>query len=86
MIEKTTKFKVPKEKSAVEILLDKINSMQEEIEFLKYHVQIYDYNMIRNAPNPIVRINSQPDALLIEYNDWRTQFIPIAVTQCMRNF
>jgi hypothetical protein len=69
MIEKTTKFKVPKEKTAVELLLDKINSMQEEIDFLKCHVQIYDYNMLRNVPNPIVRINSQPDGLLIEYHD-----------------
>lgn len=86
MIEKTTKVKVPKEKSAVEILLDKINSMQEEIEFLKCHVQIYDYNMVRNAPNPIVRVMSQPDALMVEYHDWHTQFIPITVTQCMRNF
>lgn len=86
MIEKTTNLKVPKEKTAVELLLDKINSMQEEIEFLKCHVQIYDYNMVRNAPNPIVRINSQQDALLIEYNDWRRDFIPIAVTQCMRHF
>ena len=58
-----------KEKFAVEILLDKINSMQEEIEFLKCHVQIYNYDMIRNAPNSIVRINSQPDALIVEYHD-----------------
>ena len=86
MIEKTTKSKVPKEKTAVELLLDKINSMQEEIDFLKCHVQIYDYNMLRNVPNPIVRINSQPDGLLIEYHDWRRDFIPIAVTQCMRHF
>ena len=86
MIEEITKVEKPKEKSAVEILLDKINSMQQEIEFLKCHVQIYDYNMVRNAPNPIVRIGSQPDALMVEYHDWRRDFIPISVTQCMRNF
>ena len=86
MIEEITKIAKPKEKSAVEILLDKINSMQEEIEFLKCHVQIYDYDMIHNAPNPIVRIRTQPDALIVEYHNWHTQFIPIAITQCMRNF
>ena len=69
MIEEITKVKKPKEKSAVEILLDKINSMQEEIEFLKYHVQIYDYSMIRNAPNAITRIQAQPDALIVDYAD-----------------
>ena len=86
MIDEITKVAKPKEKSAVEILLDKINSMQEEIEFLKCHVHIYDYNMIRNAPNPIVWVRPQPDWLMVEYHDWRRDFIPIMVSQCMRNF
>lgn len=86
MIEKPTKFKEDKEKSAVEILLDKINMLEEDVKFLKSYHTILPYDMIVNAPNPITRINSHPDGLMVEYHNWRREFIPISVTKCMKLF
>ena len=77
---------MPKENSAVEMLLDKINMLEEDVKFLKSYHTILPYEMIPNAPNPITRINSQSDALIVEYHSWRREFIPIAVTQCMKHF
>lgn len=86
MIEGMAKVEKPKEKSAVEILLDKINMLEEDIKFLKWYHTILPYDMILNAPNPITRINSQQDGLIVEYHNWRREFIPIVVTQCMKHF
>lgn len=84
MIDETIKFKEDKEKSAVEILLDKINMLEEDIKFLKSYHTISSYDMILNAPDPIVRINTQQDAIIVEYNSWRREFIPLYITQCMK--
>ena len=84
MIEATTNPEVKQEQSAVEILLNKINMLEEDIKFLKWYHTISSYDMILNAPDPIVRINTQPDAIIVEYHSWRREFIPLCITQCMK--
>ena len=40
-----------------------------------------DYSNIRNTPNSITNISSQPDALLVDYADWQRSFIPLCITR-----
>lgn len=40
-----------------------------------------DYSNIRNMPNSITNISSQPDALLVDYADWQRSFIPLCITR-----
>lgn len=79
--------KINNNNSAAALLLKEINNLKEKIEGLEYrNVMVTPYEMIPNAPNSIVRISSQPDALIVEYADWTRQFIPICITQCMRHW
>ena len=78
--------------SAAKALLQEINDLKTRFEAFiaerdfERTVTVTPYEMIPDAPNSIVRINSQPDALIVEYADWTRQFIPICITQCMRHW
>jgi len=39
-----------------------------------------DYNHIVNAPNSVINISTQPDALIVDYSNWQRSFVPLCIT------
>lgn len=79
--------KAKESNSAAKVLLQEINDLKTRFEAFiaerdfERRVTVTPYEMIPNAPNCVVRISSQPDALLVEYADWSRTFIPLYISR-----
>lgn len=80
MIETKTETNIEKPKSTVEILLDKINTMQQQINALQYSICELHSN------KSIKRIVNRDNQLEIMYSNWTSEFIPLCTSRWQSSY